>query len=149
VTNLQGDIALTRVCGVELKSSDAILVVVEKTDENVELIDIGQKKINIGDDEITHEVKSFFDAFVEFVQNNKIDIVVLKKRAKKGKMAGGAVSFKLEALIQLNGIVDTVLISGQKIAAANKKDRLQIPEELNKYQETAFMAACIYIRENV
>ncbi len=140
---------MTRVCGVELKSSDAILVVVEKTDENVELIDIGQKKIKIGDDERSSEVKSFFDAFVDFVHENNIDIVVLKKRAKKGKMAGGAVSFKLEALIQLNGIVDTILISGQKIAAANKKDPLEIPEKLNKYQETAFLAACIYIRENV
>ena len=67
--------------------------------QNVELIDIEKKKIKIGDDEISSEVRSFFDAFVDFIQDNKVDFIVLKKRAKKGKMAGGAVSFKLEALI--------------------------------------------------
>jgi len=64
-------------------------------------------------------------------------------------MAGGSVSFKLESLIQINGIADTVFISGQAIAAAHKKEQFAIPESLNKYQETAFMAASLYIRNNV
>lgn len=139
---------MLRVCGIELKSSEAILVVVENSTGTVELIDTEPKKLKIGEDENSTEVRSFFDAFVDFIRDNNIDIIVLKKRAKKGKMAGGSVSFKLEALIQLNGIVDTVFVSGQGIAATHKKDQFEIPESLNKYQETAFMAACLYLRKN-
>ena len=140
---------MTSVCGIELKSSDAIFVVVDNTTGTERLIDTEPKKIKIGDDEDSSEIKSFFDAVIEFIHDNNIDIIVLKKRAKKGKMAGGPVSFKLEALIQLNGVVDTVFVTGQGIAAAHKKDHFEIPESLNKYQETAYMAACLYIRKKV
>lgn len=137
---------MPRVCGIELKSSEAILVVVENATETNELIDTKPNKIKIGDDEDSSEVRSFFDDIVEFTRANNIDIIVLKKRARKGKMAGGSVSFKLESLIQLNGIVDCVFVSGQGIAAAHKKQPFEIPENLNKYQEAAFMAACLYSR---
>jgi len=139
---------MTRVCGIELKSSEAILVVVENPTGTIEIIDTKPNKLKIGDDEDSSEVRSFFDAFANFIRENSIDIIVLKKRAKKGQMAGGSVSFKLEAVIQLNGIVDTVFVSGQGIAAAHKKNPFEIPVSLNKYQETAFMAACLYIRKN-
>ena len=139
---------MTRVCGIELKSSEAILVVVENPTGTIEIIDTKPNKLKIGDDEDSSEVRSFFDAFANFIRENSIDIIVLKKRSKKGKMAGGSVSFKLEAVIQLNGIVDTVFVSGQGIAAAHKKNPFEIPVSLNKYQETAFMAACLYIRKN-
>ena len=86
---------------------------------------------------------------MKFIRNNHIDVIVLKKRARKGKMAGGSVSFKLESLIQINGIVDTMFVSGQAIAAAHKKEQFETPESLNKYQETAFMAAALYIRKNI
>ena len=141
--------AMPRVCGIELKSSEAILVVVENTKGIVSLIDTKPNKISIGDDENTSEVKSFFDSIVKFIRNNHIDVIVLKKRARKGKMAGGSVSFKLESLIQINGIVDTMFVSGQAIAAAHKKEQFETPESLNKYQETAFMAAALYIRKNI
>jgi hypothetical protein len=113
------------------------------------LIDTKPKKIIIGNDEDNSEVKSFFNSTVKFIRNNHIDVIVLKKRARKGKMVGGSVSFKLESLIQINGIADTMFVSGQTIAAAHKKEQFQTPESLNKYQETAFMAAAFYIRKNI
>jgi hypothetical protein len=143
------DMAMPRICGIELKSSEAILVVVESTNGIDTLIDTKPNKISIGDDEDNSEVKSFFNSIVEFIRNNHIDVIVLKKRARKGKMAGGSVSFKLESLIQINGIVDTMFVSGQAIAAAHKKEQFETPESLNKYQETAFMAAALYIRKNI
>jgi len=139
---------MPRVCGVELKSSEAILVLVENSTRTGELIATKSNKIKIGDDEDSSEIQSFFDAILNFIRDNNIDVIVVKKRAKKGKMAGGPVSFKLEALIQLNGIADTMFVSGQGIAAAHKKDQFEIPTSLNKYQETAFMAACLYLRKN-
>jgi hypothetical protein len=139
---------MTRICGIELKSAEAMLVVVERLDKTVELISTEPKKIKIDNDEDSSEVRCFHTAIVDFIRDNNIDIIVLKKRAKKGKMAGGPVSFKLEAVIQLNGIVGTVFVSGQGIAAAHKKEHFEIPESLNKYQETAYMAASLHLRKN-
>ena len=139
---------MAKICGIELKSSDAILAVIEESDGDVEFIDVEPRRIKIGNDESCTDIQSFYNSFVNFVRENHIDVVVIKKRAKKGKMAGGAVSFKLEALIQLNGVVGVELVSGQGIAAANKREPFDIPEDLNKYQEAAFMAASLYIRQN-
>lgn len=139
---------MPRVCGIELKSSEAVLVVVDSSTATNEPIDTVPKKLKIGDDEHGAEIRSFFGSITGFIRNNNIDTIVIKKRARKGKMAGGSVSFKLEAIIQLNGLVDTTFVSGQGIAAAHKKDPFEIPESLNKYQEAAFMAACLYIRKN-
>ena len=139
---------MAKICGIELKSSDAILAVIEESDDDVKFIDVEPRRIKIGNDESCTDIQSFYNSFVNFVRENHIDVVVIKKRAKKGKMAGGAVSFKLEALIQLNGAVGVELVSGQGIAAANKREPFDIPEDLNKYQEAAFMAASLYIRQN-
>lgn len=139
---------MSRICGIELKSSEAILVVFEYENSDVEFVDIEPRKIKLGDDESTELVKSFYDSVVNFIRDNHIDTVVIKKRAKKGNMAGGAISFKMEALIQLNGVAEVEFVSGQGISAAHKKNPFQIPESIRKYQEAAFMAASLYLRKN-
>ena len=139
---------MAKICGIELKSSEAILALIEESDGEVQFLDTEPRKIKIGDDESCAEVRSFFDSFVNFVRDNQIDVVVLKKRAKRGQMAGGAVSFKLEALIQMNGSAEVVFVSGQGIAAAHRRTPFEIPQELNKYQEAAFMAASLHVRQS-
>ena len=140
---------MPKICGIELKSSEAILVVVKNSSGTEDLVDTKPSKICIGDDDDTSEVKSFFNSIIEFIRDNNINVIVLKKRARKGRMAGGSVSFKLESLIQINGIADTLFITAQAISAAHKRKQFAIPKSLNKYQETAFMAASLYIRNNV
>jgi len=136
---------MTRICGIEIKSSEAILSVLE-FDNNIEFIDIEPRKIILGNDESSEMIKSFLDSVVNFVRDNHINTVVIKKRAKKGTMAGGAISFKIETLIQLNGVAEVIFVSGQGISAANKKIPFEIPANINKYQEAAFMAANLHIR---
>ena len=138
---------MSRICGVELKSSEAILAVIACEDGEEIVVDLEPRKIGIEDDESSAAIKSFYDSFNDFVRNNHIETVVVKKRAKKGKMAGGAISFKLEALIQLNEITNVAFVSGQGIAAAEKRRPFDIPDELKKYQQTAFMAASLYLRQ--
>lgn len=139
---------MSRICGIELKSSEAILAVMERTEDEVQFIDIEPKKIKLGDDESSALIKSFYDSVVNFSKDNHIDTFVIKKRAKRGRMAGGAVSFKLEAIIQLNGVAEVSFVSGQGIAAAHKKEPFEMPDGIKKYQETAFMAASLYIRQS-
>ncbi|NQZ29749.1 MAG: DUF3010 family protein [Oceanospirillaceae bacterium] len=135
---------MSRICGIELKSSEAILVILE--DDELDFVDIALKKLKLEDDESGESIKAFYDGLVNFIKDNQIDTVVIKKRAKRGRMAGGAISFKMEALIQLNGIAEVEFVSGQGIAAAHKKSPFELPKSLKKYQEAGFMAASLYHR---
>jgi len=138
---------MPRICGIELKSSTAILVVLE-TDQAI-FADIKLNKVSLEDDESAASIKAFHTAVINFIKDNQVDTVVIKKRAKKGRMAGGAISFKMEAIIQLNGMAEVEFVSGQGIAAAHKKSAFEMPKGIKKYQEAAFMAACLYARAKV
>lgn len=139
---------MPKVCGIELKGSEAILAIIDFDDAGQQYQNIEPRKIKIGNDESTNAVQSFYESFKNYVTDNHIDVIVVKKRKKNGSMAGGGVSFKLEALIQLNGVAEVVFVSGQGVAASHKKVNFELPAEINKYQETAFMSACLYLRQN-
>jgi hypothetical protein len=130
-----------RICGIELKSNQAILSVIDKEDDIVTYIDMKIKKIALEDDESQNAIRAFCNDLLEFLINNQINQVVIKKRAKKGNFAGGAVTFKMEALIQLNPHCEVRLIAPQAISAYEKKNSIELPNELKKYQEQAYLSA--------
>lgn len=138
---------MVRICGVELRSSEAVVVVADLNDGNISHVDLKTRKISLGDDEKTDSIKSFYKSFCNFIRDNHIEVVAIKKRAKKGTRAGGAVSFKLESLIQLCEQAEVELLSPQLIAAANKREKFIVPKALHAYQEQAFLTACCYSRK--
>ena len=123
------------ICGIELKANNVILVVLK----NNEYIDIKIKKIVLEDDEKQEDIRKFCNEFLDFLQKNEIEKVFIKKRAKKGAFSGGAVTFKLEGLIQLNPLCSVDLISSQSISTFEKKNQIEFPKELKKYQEQAYL----------
>ena len=125
------------ICGIELKANNVILVVLK----NSEYIDIKIKKIVLEDDEKQEDIRKFCNEFLDFLQKNEIEKVFIKKRAKKGTFSGGAVTFKLEGLIQLNPFCSVDLISSQSISTFEKKNQIEFPKELKKYQEQAYLTA--------
>lgn len=125
------------ICGIELKSNNAILVLLE----NKKFTDLKIKKIILEDDENQEDIRKFCNEFLLFLEQNEIEKIVIKKRAKKGNFAGGAVTFKMEGLIQLNPICDVELISSQAISSFEKKNEIEFPSSLKKYQEQAYLAA--------
>ena len=125
------------ICGIELKANNVILVVLK----NNEYIDIKIKKIVLEDDEKQEDIRKFCNEFLDFLQKNEIEKVFIKKRAKKGTFSGGAVTFKLEGLIQLNPFCSVDLISSQSISTFEKKNQIEFPKELKKYQEQAYLTA--------
>ena len=125
------------ICGIELKANNVILVVLK----NNEYIDIKIKKIVLEDDEKQEVIRKFCNDFLDFLQKNEIEKVFIKKRAKKGTFSGGAVTFKLEGLIQLNPLCSVDLISSQSISTFEKKNQIEFPKELKKYQEQAYLTA--------
>lgn len=125
------------ICGIELKANNVILVVLKDN----EYIDIKIKKLILEDDEKQEDIRKFCNEFLDFLQKNEIKKVFIKKRAKKGTFSGGAVTFKLEGLIQLNPFCSVDLISSQSISTFEKKNQIEFPKELKKYQEQAYLTA--------
>ena len=117
-----------KICGIELKANNAIFVLIDDR----KFIDLKTKKLTIENDETKEDIRKFCNEFLLFLEENQVEKVVIKKRAKKGTFAGGAVTFKLEALIQLNPICEVELISSQTIASFEKKNIIEFPKEFKK-----------------
>ena len=68
-----------------------------------------------------------------------VDKFAIKNRAKKGRMAGGAVSFKIGPLIQLVEGCNTRF--GSPVALSNfaKKELEAYPEKMPVYLKNAFL----------
>ena len=126
-----------KICGMELKANNLILAI---TEDN-KYIDTKIKKIVLDNDENQEGIRGFCNELLVFLESEKIEKIVIKKRAKKGNFAGGAITFKMEALIQLNPFCEVELLSAQSISSFEKKNDIEIPNTLKKYQEQAYLSA--------
>lgn len=126
-----------KICGIELRANNLIAVVLD----NGKFMDLKTKKIILEDDEQQEDIRQFCNEFLLFLEENAIEKVVIKKRAKKGTFAGGAVTFKMEGLIQLNPKCIVELISAQSISNFERKNSIELPQNLKKYQEQAYFTA--------
>jgi len=131
-----------RVCGVEIKGSEAIFAVTEWVEGEFNYIPTATKRITLADDDESVNVRSFADLAAGFLRDNKISHVVIKKRGKKGEYAGGPTTFKIEGVFQLLKEAQVELISAPTIAAQARKHEFPSPDSLNKYQVEAFRTAC-------
>ena len=130
-----------RICGCEISSQEVRLAVVElNDDQNVELLRIKKTRIELNDDTSEENLRSVLAALQEFSQENTIDTFVIKTRAKKGRMAGGAVSFKIETLIQLVEGCNTRFVSPIALSNFAKKELVGYPEKLPVYLKNAFLS---------
>ena len=129
-----------RICGCEISAQEVRLAVVQLNDEqNVELFRIKKTRIELKDDMSEENLRSFLAALQEFSQENTIGTFVIKTRAKKGRMAGGAVSFKIETLIQLVDGCTTRFVSPVALSNFAKKELEGYPEKLPVYLKNAFL----------
>ena len=130
-----------RICGCEISAHEVRLAVVHPNEEgNVEMLRLKTTRIELEDDTSEPDLRSFLAALREFSRENEIDIFVIKTRAKKGKMAGGAVSFKIETLIQLVDGCETRFVSPVALSHFAKKEVEEYPEKLPVYLKNAFLA---------
>jgi hypothetical protein len=130
-----------RVCGCEISASEVRLAVVYLNDEgNVEMLRLKTTRIELEDDTSEADLRSLLADLQGFSREHEIDIFVIKTRAKKGRMAGGAVSFKIETLIQLVEGCQTKFVSPVALSHFAKKDLDEYPEKLPVYLKNAFLS---------
>jgi len=136
-----------RVCGVELKANDAILSLVSLDNGLYTMLECRVKKISISDATDNEELKKFQFSFVKLMNDYQIDHVVIRERMTKGKFAGGAVGFKLEAAIQLSDL-EVSLMSSSKVKESLKNSSFTLNYKemgLKQFQENAFTTAFAYM----
>ena len=140
-----------KVCGVELKGSDAIICVMSKANGLYDIPHIRVPKISIKDAGDADHLRDFQFTFAKLVEDYKIDKVVIKGRALKGKFSGGPVGFKLEAAIQLISNLPVEILSSSYVKGALAKTQVNIDFRdtgLKNLQETAFQTVFSYLENN-
>jgi len=136
------------ICGVELKANSAIFSVLNVNDnKKIDYMNVKPKKMILNDDENVESIQNFKNNIDNFIKDNNIEKLVIKKRATKGTFAGGAITFKIEALIQLNLYCEVVFISSGSISKFTRKYDTPFPHNLHKYQEQSYLAALAYIKQ--
>jgi len=141
------EVRLLKVCGVEISGSEALLAIATVNDGEISFVATGTKKIGLGDDKDAASVKACLQAIKSFAHENSIDAFAIKARAHKGKMAGGAVSFKVETLFQLTEY-PVSLINAVALSQFAKKNIAGIPSGVLKYQEDAFRCAAYQMQKS-
>jgi hypothetical protein len=106
------------------------------------------RKLTLKKNHTREDLQQFQASFAEFLTEHDVKKVAIKERMQKGKFAGGAISFKLEAAIQLmlSPGVEVALLSSAQIKSTLAANPLPVPfadTGLKVFQETAFIAAYV------
>lgn len=139
-----------RACGVELKGNEALICLLEKNAGLFTLPDCRQQRISIRNTDDPEQLQAFQNTFRKLLQDYQVDKVAIRARPQKGKFAGGAVGFKLEAAIQLIEGVDVTLLTNTEIKEQLKATPLFIDFEetgLKKFLEPAFNIAFCHLSD--
>ena len=133
-----------RVCGVEIKGDDAIICLIALEDSLYDIPHLRVPKIALQKGAESEHIRKFQFTFKKLVEDYKIDAVVIKERATKGKFAGGSQGFKIEAAIQLIDDLQVELVRANIIKEKLNKAQVSIDFRdtgLKQFQENAFEAA--------
>lgn len=133
-----------KVCGIELKGSNAIFTCLEGDSVDHHLIAETTKKIGLDDSKSQQDVKDFSSAINSFFEEMKFDRIAIKARAEKGRFAGGPVSFKMEGLIQ-NSDFPVEVIHGASVKSKLKHVEIDLTS-VKKYQEESFKVATFLLQ---
>lgn len=134
------------VCGVELTGSDAVICLLNLDHGQFSLPECKVRKLTLKKHHTRDDLLQFQADFAALIADYEVKKIAIKERMPKGKFAGGAVSFKLEATIQLlSGTdLDVLLLSPAVIKSTLAANPLSIPfaeTGLKVFQETAFNVA--------
>ncbi|PXX89858.1 DUF3010 domain-containing protein [Marinobacter vulgaris] len=136
------------ICGVELTGSDAVVCLLNLDRGQFSLPECKVRKLSLNKNHTREDLKQFQTAFAALMADHEVNSIAIKERMPKGKFAGGAISFKLEAAIQL---IDDIGLEVRLLSPALIKSTLSghpLPiafadTGLKAFQETAFTAAYV------
>lgn len=134
--------------GVQIQSTEAILVILEK-DKNGNIQQSSEStKFGIKDSESNDQIRQFRDQVNASLDNINADVIgILARNGRaRGTMTPSPLSFKLEGIFQLYEKTDINLIWPQTLSAYYKKNPCPLTPE-KKYQQDAFMLAYYLLKK--
>ncbi|WP_339771804.1 DUF3010 family protein [uncultured Paraglaciecola sp.] len=140
-----------KVCGVEINSNDVNVCLLSLAEEVFQLPDFRSRRLTLTDINSAKDLRYFQQTFAKLMADYSVDKVVIRQRPMKGKFAGGAVGFKLEAAIELIADLDVTIMSPTDIKESLKRNPVHIPygdTGLKIYQEVAFNTAFAYLMKD-
>jgi hypothetical protein len=135
------------VCGIELSGNDAIICLLKQEAGIFILPECRSTRIPCANPDRAEDLQYFQKTFVKLVEDYQIDQLVIRARQKKGKFAGGANGFKLEAVLQVAPKLKVSLMDASEQKANLKNYGVPISfsdTKLKKFQEPAFTVAFAY-----
>jgi|GEM_PF-68230 len=133
-----------RVCGIDIKANEIIVCILSLDRGLFEAPEIRQTRINVANPDDPKQLRAFQATVTKLMEDYKVDKIAIKGRMQKGKFAGAASGFKLEAALQLLESHKAYLISAAVVKETQKYDPLPVEFRdtgLKVFQEQAFMAA--------
>ncbi|GAB3029062.1 DUF3010 family protein [Bowmanella dokdonensis] len=138
-----------KVCGVELKGNEANICLLSLKDGLFHIPDCRARKLTLNDAGAAG-LKHFQATFAKLMQDYKVEKVIIRERPMKGKFAGGAVGFKMEAAIELIDNLEVQTFGPTEIKASLKRNPLSIDfagTGLKQFQEPAFSTAYAWLMQ--
>ncbi|MFY8275025.1 DUF3010 family protein [Pseudoalteromonas sp. SSDWG2] len=137
-------------CGVEIKGSEVLLCLLSRDNDVFDIRDVRQTRFVLGNSDDTEQMQKFYRDFKKLMEDYGVDSIAIKGRPQKGKFAGGAVGFKMEAALQLISDLDVRILNATTIKEQLKRNPIPVEFEetgLKKFQEQAFISAYVYIMQ--
>lgn len=139
-----------RVCGVELTGNEAIISIMQLNNGLYDVPRVRVAKLTLTDAINTEPLKKFQFDFAQLMKDYKVETVVIKQRALKGKFAGNPLSFKIEGALQLMADLKVYIISAAYIKEGLAKAQVTPDVRelgLKKFQEQAMLTAFAYLEQ--
>jgi len=131
------------ICGMNITGNEVVIVIIKGDNkQDFQIINGNSKKVILGDEKNQSDIKSFYEVIEDFLKQNQVKKVLIKRPSTNGKYKAGHVAFKIEAILQMASI-PTELLSSIKIASVKKKNNITIDKynEICKYQHEALETA--------
>lgn len=137
-----------KVCGIEIKGSEAIFCIMSFEDGLIGITDCRTRKFTLHQDKDHEKMQAFQFTFKKLLEDYDVSEVVIRERPQKGKFAGGAVGFKMEAALQLLDGITTVFLNPTESKELIKKNPIAVDYKetgLKQFQEVAFQTVYAYL----
>lgn len=139
-----------RVCGIEIKGKEAVICLLESNKGLYDIPDCRVRSLVIKDPDTSEGVRDFQFAIAKLAEDYRVEKIIIRERQKKGKFAGSADGFKMEAAIQLIDGVEVALMNPTRSKELLKQKPLPVrfaDTGLKMFQETAFVTAYVALVE--
>lgn len=135
-----------KICGIEIDKNQAIIMSIERYDDgSIEVTD-DLKKIILENDEESKSIWDFIELVKSLLDTISPDFIGIIKLNKKGMYTVGAISAKVEALIQTYN-KEIVFVAPSTLKTYYLKNDLPLNSK-HKYQKPALQLA-YYLLQNI